>query len=179
MVIVSAGRRPDAPGAAQARFPVQNVVGVRERIRAELLKQKPSDVVCAAACGSDLLLLDVAGELRIRRHIVLSGTREDFRASSVADRPGGWELLYDRILDTAVSEGGIKVLQLKPGLQGYLGANLEIIKLAEGVASQRGTHVLALAVWNRQSRGAEDVTEHFLSTARSKGHPVIELSTLL
>lgn len=179
MVIVTAGRRPDSPDTTAVRFPPQNVVGVREEIRAELLKQKPSDVVSGAACGTDLLLLDVAGELRIRRHIVLSGSREDFRKSSVADRPGGWELLYDRIIDTTVSEGGVKTMKLPPGQEGYFAANLELIKMAEALASQRGSHVLAIAIWNLESRGADDVTEHFIRSARGRRHQVIELSTLL
>lgn len=179
MVIVSAGRRPDPSGATTARFPVQNVVGVREQIRAELLRQKPEDVICGAACGADLLLLDAAGELGIRRHLVISGTREEFRKSSVADRPGGWEILFDRIVEAAGREGGVDFLRVAPGLEGYLATNLELLKAAEETAAQRGGGVVALAIWDLKSRGDGDVTQHFIASARSRGHQVIEISTLL
>lgn len=179
MVIVSAGRRPDPDSATAVRFPAQNVVGVREKIRTELLKQKPSDVICSAACGTDLLLLDTAGELGIRRHLVLAGTREEFRRSSVADRPGGWEILFDRIVDTARGEGGVDFLRVAPGLDGYLATNLELLKTAEEAAAQRGAGVVALAIWDLKSRGEGDVTQHFIASARSRGHQVIEISTLL
>jgi hypothetical protein len=179
MVIVSAGRRVDAAGATEPRFPAANVVGVRERIRARLYERKPSDVVCAAACGADLLLLDVAGEMRLRRHVILPGSRTTFRGSSVADRPGGWEILFDRIIDEVEASRNLRSMSVAPGQEGYLAANIELLATAGTLAANLNTGVQALVIWNGASRGATDVTEHFIQSARARGYEIVEVSTLL
>src|SRR5215813_6025457 len=68
-VIVEAGRRVDAADATVVRFPPQNVPEVREKIRRLLEMQKPVAIVSSAACGADLLLLDVAGGMNVPCHI--------------------------------------------------------------------------------------------------------------
>ncbi len=60
-VIVEAGRRVDAPGAEVARFPSSNVDEVRQRIQQLLAREKPIAFVSSAACGADLLALDISG----------------------------------------------------------------------------------------------------------------------
>jgi hypothetical protein len=70
-VLIEAGRRVDAPDAQTARFPPSNVPKVRQRIRELLLREKPAAVVCSAACGTDLLLLEVAGKMHIQQLVLL------------------------------------------------------------------------------------------------------------
>ena len=63
-VIVEAGRRVDAPGAEAANFPSSNVGEVEQLIQHLLTREKPIAFVSSAACGADLLALDVAGDMR-------------------------------------------------------------------------------------------------------------------
>jgi hypothetical protein len=74
MIIVLAGRRVDGPDAAQARFPntTANIEAVRKKIRELLLAQIAHVLVSSAACGSDLLAVEEAGRLGIRRRIFLA-----------------------------------------------------------------------------------------------------------
>jgi hypothetical protein len=173
-IIVGAGRRVDAPDAKVARFPLQSVPNVRKKIRQLLINQKPVAIVSAAACGADLLLLDVAGEIRIPRYVLLPLDPEEFRVSSVTDRPGNWGELYTKVLRTSK----VEVLKSPEGQEGYLETNLKLLDRAETLAKQEHTTVKALVVWNRESRGADDVTAHFLEQAKLPKMPIIEISTL-
>jgi hypothetical protein len=173
-VVIEAGRRVDAPDAQTARFPPSNVPKVRERIRELLLQEKPAAVVCSAACGTDLLLLDVAGKMSIQRLVLLASDPETFRKSSVTDRPGDWGDLYDQVLKTAK----VEILKVAEGDEGYLQTNLMLLDRGEDLARARGVPAQALVIWNQESRGPDDVTEHFLKQAKQRRIPVLEISTL-
>src|SRR5258708_23324677 len=98
MIVTLAGRRIDPLNAPVARFPVENSAEVREQLVHLLQEQGATALVCSAACGADLLGLEAAGTLGLRRRVVLSFAPERFRATSVTDRPGEWGPLYDRII---------------------------------------------------------------------------------
>jgi len=173
-VIVEAGRRVDAVDATAARFPFQSVVTVRKRIRQVLTEQRPVATVSSAACGADLLLLDVAMELGVTSHVLLPTEPDNFRVSSVADRPGNWNEIYSR----ALRKSTVEVLNLPEGQAGYLETNLTLLDHAQSLANQEHTTVYALIVWNLESRGPDDVTAHFLEQAELRKIPVVEISTL-
>lgn len=103
-VIVEAGRRVDAPDATTARFPAGNVPKVREKIRQLLTAQKPSAVVSSAACGTDLLLLQAATDMQVPCTVLLPTAPEEFRKSSVTNRPGDWGDIYTDVLRTSQVE---------------------------------------------------------------------------
>jgi hypothetical protein len=73
MIIALAGRRVDPPDAKEHPFPgsASNIEVVRERIRTSLKNHGAQVLVSSAACGSDLLVLSEAGNLGLRRRIVL------------------------------------------------------------------------------------------------------------
>lgn len=173
-ILVEAGRRVDAPDATVARFPSEKIPEVRSRIRQLLKGQRPRATVSAAACGADLLLLEVAGDMRVPRYVLLPSAPEEFRLSSVTDRPGDWGDLYTEALRTS----NVEVLQLPDGQEGYLATNLKLLDRAEAIAKQERTNVKALVVWNKEPRGPDDVTAHFLQHARLRGMPVLEISTV-
>jgi hypothetical protein len=173
-IIVEAGRRVDAPDATVARFPPRNVPNVRKRIREVLANQKPSAVASSAACGADLLFLDVANEIHVPRYILLPSDPEVFRASSVTDRPGNWGQLYSKAIRTS----NVQVLKVPEGQQGYLETNLKLLDRAQDLAKQHHTSVDALVVWNQESRGQDDVTAHFLEQAKLREIPILEISTI-
>jgi hypothetical protein len=179
MIIGLAGRRIDARGAWPARFPVGNIPFVRARLRELLQGRKATLVVCSAACGADLLALDEAGRLGLRRRVVLPGSVQTFRAASVTDRPGDWGGLYDAIIADVTSRGELVLL---PGSNGgydaYIAVNRRILEEAVSLGRTAAEEVSAVLVWNGQPREGHDVTEAFGNVAREQGLSVIEISTL-
>jgi hypothetical protein len=173
-VVIQAGRRVDAPDSQSPRFPAANVSRVRARIEEYLKREQPSDVVSSAACGTDLLLLDLAGQMGIPQTVVLGTDPQTFRKSSVIDRPGDWGNLYDHVLKTAK----VETLKVAEGQEGYLQTNIVLLDRGQSLAAARGVPAQALVVWNKQSRGEDDVTEHFLKQAEKRGITVVQISTL-
>jgi len=173
-VIVAAGRRVDVPGTTMPRFPPENVPLVHTRIHELIEREHPVAVVASAACGADLLLLQAAQEAQSQLHVLLPASPEQFRESSVADRPGNWSEIYSDILRHA----DVKVLNLPDGQEGYLAINLQLLDTAQAVAADYRTDLLAVVIWNQESRGDDDVTAHFLQEAQRRHMAVREISTL-
>ncbi len=78
-VIVQAGRRVDASNNEIPRFPHANVNRVRERMKAKFLENKPVALVTSAACGTDLLALEIAEEMNVECFILLPSKPAAFR----------------------------------------------------------------------------------------------------
>jgi hypothetical protein len=179
MVIALAGRRVDASDATQKRFPAENAAVVKQRIRDFLQSNDASALVCAAACGADILALEAAGELGLRRRVVLPFDKATFRASSVVDRGGDWGERYDRVVSEVEGKGDlVEFAHDKDHGQTYFTGNLEILDQAEWLAQELKTDTAALVVWNGQSRGADDVTGHFKEEARARGMGAPEILTM-
>jgi hypothetical protein len=173
-VVVQAGRRIDAPGAPLVRFPLANVPSVRQRIRQAFLRERAGVLVSGAACGTDLLALDLAGELGLERIVVLSSPPDEFRKSSVIDRPGDWGPVFDKLLRQTKVQVAPKAGDPEP----YLTTNLKLLDAAEAVAASRNTTAIAFIVWDGKSRGPDDVTEHLMQNARSRKMRIVEIPTL-
>lgn len=173
-VLVQAGRRVDAPGAALVRFPPANVDIVRQRIRNYLDESKPKFLVTSAAAGTDLLALEVAGQLNVKRVVLLPWEPPVFRSSSVVDRPGDWGEIFDQLL----KEVNVEILDVPEGEQGYLETNIRLLDRATTLANSNNTDARALVVWDKKLRVPDDVIGHFLAQARLRRMPVVEISTL-
>jgi hypothetical protein len=170
VILALAGRRIDAPDAPDQRFPLQCVPLVRERLRTALRELGAQALVCAAACGADLIALSVAEELGVRRHIVLPSAVADFRAHSVADRPGDWNGLFDRLIVEARSTGDLELLDLRvTGSAAYLQTNVAILDRASTMARDTAGAMAALAVWDGALTGRTDYTQDFVEAARRRG----------
>jgi len=177
-VAALAGRRIDAADAASPRFPLANVERVRERLQTLLRAEGSAALACSAACGADLIALDVAGTLGLRRRVVLPFRPEPFRETSVTDRPGDWGGLFDRIIGAVAATGDVVILGLDEGDDAtYAAANDAILNEAEGLAGGDPSEVVAVVVWEGASRGEGDLTEAFATAARARGHPVREVLT--
>ncbi|MFZ0705593.1 MAG: hypothetical protein WAM71_08330 [Candidatus Korobacteraceae bacterium] len=172
-VVVSAGRRVDAPDTSTPRFPPQSVPVVRVRVEEYLQQHKPSAVVCSAACGADLILLQAARQNDVPRYVLLPSSPEKFRETSVADRPGDWGAIYDEIL----RQSNVEVHEVPDGQEGYLEVNRRLLDKAQALAAELGASVAALVIWNQQSRGDDDVTAHFKDEAEQRGFTVAEIPT--
>jgi hypothetical protein len=150
-----------------------------QRIRETLSTQQASVLVSSAACGADLLALEVATRLGTRRRIVLPFPRDIFRKTSVVDRPGDWGAQYDWILEDVERAGDLLVLGYRDGdPNAYTAANEAILNEAASLGSSSDRRVIALIVWDGQSRGPDDITENFLREAdrrRIETHQVLTL----
>ena len=178
-VAALAGRRVDAGDASAPRFPIMNIRAVRQRIRCELERLGVQALVCSAACGADLLALSVARDLGIERRAVLPFEPARFRRTSVADRPGDWAPLFDRIVaDLREHDGLVTLASAEDDARGYLDTNLRILDEAESIGRRSRAEVVAILVWDGDSRGQEDVTAAFGEEARRRGLPLLEISTL-
>lgn len=186
-VVAVAGRRIDARNAEVSRFPLASVGEVRERLGEWFARVRPSVVVTSAACGVDLLALDAAESLGIRRRVILPFDRGRFRHTSVTDRPGNWGRLYDRILGALDASD---LIVLEHGMEGeaaYRAAADAVLDHAAVLASgrvpedrdgSRSNQVIALIVWDGRIRDAGDLTVRFRDEAVRRSFAVDQLSTL-
>lgn len=134
-------------------------------------------LTCSAACGADLLALDVAMTAGIRCRIVLPYSQERFRRTSVVDRPGNWGALFDRAVRTVAARGDLLVLKgATDDSQAYEDANKRIIQ--EATAPLGPARARAILVWEGRSRGKGDATAHFRQLAIRAGMAVRFISTL-
>jgi cytosine/adenosine deaminase-related metal-dependent hydrolase len=178
-VAALAGRRPDAADTREERFPLRNAGAVRARIAEVLRERGVGTLVCSAACGADLLALDAAAELGLRRVVVLPFEAERFRESSVVDRPGDWGDAYDAVVADVRARGDLVVLSPDGGDShgAYQAATATILARAMELAGGDPSRVVALLVWEGGSRGAGDHTAAFRDTARAQGMAVQEIRT--
>jgi hypothetical protein len=186
-VTVVTGRRIDAAGAKPPRFPLANVPAVRLAITRLLRETKAEAVVCSAACGTDLIALDIASELAIPAWVELPFDRQRFRETSVTDRPGDWGPLYDRLLDQAEQQGRLNIIAtMSDDHEAYVRTVDAMLDRATTLAtvgdetsgrSGEPRGVTALAVWDGVSRGPDDLTAAFIKRARQRGVAVREIST--
>jgi hypothetical protein len=174
-VIALAGRRIDAPDTNPPRFPLENVPMVRQRLADMLAAERADALVCSAACGTDLIALEEAERLGIRRRIVLPFSPDRFRNTSVTDRPGHWGPIFDRIIAAAEFAGDLVILGDLEGDNdsAYAAANETIIHEAQalaqatsGGAPHRG---IAVVVWEGAAREGTDATSGLLDLARRAG----------
>lgn len=175
-VLALAGRRVDATDAEVRRFPLENAPLVRQRLHALMAAYGASALVCSAAAGADLLALDAAVALGLRPRVVLPFARARFRDASVADRPGGFGPLFDRVLDVVEASGDLVLLEGEraPG-DSYRACNEVILEEAAALAEPESP--IAVVVWDGRSAGPDDNTDAFASAARGRGWTVVEVLT--
>ncbi|MFN0119621.1 MAG: hypothetical protein ACKV2V_03875 [Blastocatellia bacterium] len=152
---------------------------VKLRVRKFLQSHGARGLVCAAACGADILALEAAVELGIRCRIALPFNRAAFRAMSVVDRGGDWGVRYDKLLDEIAHATDLVEATHDPeDAQTWFSGNRDILDQAAWLAGQLSTNVAALVVWNAVSHGDNDVTDHFRREAASRGYRVAEILTV-
>jgi hypothetical protein len=179
VVIALVGRRIDPPDLTVPIFPYTAVSRVRERIHDLLKDSNATALVCSAACGADLIALEAAGELGIRRRIVLPFEPARFRETSVIDRPGDWGPAFDGAIKAVTAELDLVNLNMEPqSEESYLQANQVILNEAISLAEASGDRVIAALVWDGIPRSDHDVTNAFGDAARSLGLQVLEVSTV-
>jgi hypothetical protein len=179
-IVAFAGRRIDPPAQSPPRFPAENESLVRDRVRQSLADLRPAALVASAACGADLLALEVADELGVEIVVVLPWDPARFRTRSVVDRGRNWGERFDDIIDKVEARGTLRVLKLpKNGDQAYQETTRAILDVADQLVRESAEphSIVAVAAWDGQSRGPGDLTERFLREARARHLEVVEIST--
>jgi len=87
MVIALAGRRVDASDAAQKRFPAENASAVKQQIRDFLQSHDARALVCAAACGADILGLGASDTTESSPKSEARATWLSLRTIRMMDKP--------------------------------------------------------------------------------------------
>jgi len=182
-VVALAGRRIDLPEALVPRFPLENVQEVGRRVREALYEMHAVALVCSAACGADLVALEQAKHLGLRRRVVLPFAPERFRETSVVDRPGDWGLLYDQQIAATATAGDLLVLDIAmSGDAAYAATNEAIVHEAQALAraAQPGKahRLIAILVWEGAPRPGSDATARFRDLTRRAGFEEQSVSTL-
>ena len=182
-VVALAGRRIDLPDAQVPRFPLGNVQEVGRRIYKALCEMHAVALVCSAACGADLVALEQAKQLGLRRRVVLPFAPERFRETSVVDRPGNWGSLYDQQIAATAAAGDLLVLDIATGGDAaYAAANETIVREAQALARtahpDRAHRLIAILVWEGAPRPGSDATARFRDLARRAGFEEQSISTL-
>jgi hypothetical protein len=173
-VVALAGRRIDLPGTRPSRFPLDRVEEVGRRLAEAFRRAGAVALVSSAACGADLVALEQAERLGLRRRIVLPFAPERFRETSVVDRPGPWGPAFDRQIAAVVAAGDLVVLrQSGKDDDAYAAANDVIVReaqaLAGSAAGEAQRRLLALLVWEGHPRSGSDATAQFGKLARVAG----------
>ncbi len=179
MIASLAGRRIDAVDADPLQFPEAREDVVASRIAATLKERGVTTLVCAAACGSDLLALEAAQREEIATRIVLPYEAAAFRRSSVVDRGATWGVAFDRLIGDAAAHGALRILGLDAGDERvYEKANAGILDEALALAENDPARVVALAVWDGEIAGRTDYTADFIEAARARGIAVQSIPIL-
>ena len=179
MIASLAGRRIDAADADPMRFPETREDLVANRIAATLTRDGVTTLVCAAACGADLLALEAAQREGIPARIVLPFDAAEFRRSSVVDRGDGWGEAFDRLIGEARARDGVRILGLRPDdPHVYEKTNEAILDEALALADNDPAGVIALAVWDGAIAGRADYTANFADAARARGIAVQSIPIL-
>jgi hypothetical protein len=181
-IVALAGRRIDLPEAQVPRFPLENVQEVGRRVCEVFYEMHAVALVCSAACGADLVALEQAKQLGLRRRIVLPFAPERFRETSVVDRPGDWGPLYDQQVAATAAAGDLVLLDGTGGDAAYAAANEAIVREAQALARtaqlDRPHRLIAILVWEGAPRPGSDATARFRDLTRRAGFEEQSISTL-
>ena len=132
-VVAFAGHLIDAPGRAVPRFPAALAPAVEAAMREQLAGLHTPIIYASAACGADLMFIEVALEAGAEVNVVLPFDREDFVRTSVAVGGDGWIERFDAALSRAT-----RVIMATD--EGYLGDDVlfeHAAMLLEGFAILR------------------------------------------
>jgi hypothetical protein len=142
---------------------------VRSRIGNALTASGAATLVCGASCGADVLALEVAGDLGLRRCVVLPFPPQVFRERSVTG-PGNWARRYDALIAAVAAAGDLTILDLPPsGANPRERTNEGILTRALALAAGSGASAGAFAVWDGPDESSADPAHHFVRTAQWLG----------
>ena len=175
-VAALAGRRIDSKDSGKIRFPLTEAKNVAKKLFQHFQQENVKHLFCSAACGADIIGLEVANELGIPCTIILPFPRNIFKKTSVLDRPGAWGDRFDRLVNAAQENNNLIQLGFDPGdVTAFSKTNSWILSNA---LKSEIHHKLAFVVWEGKSRGNDDFTYEFFNNARSQGFKTKSILTI-
>ncbi len=100
-VVVFSGHMVDAAGRPVPRFPVEQEVEIRGRIRDELEQLRVGFGYSSAACGGDLIFCECLLEMGAKVNLVLPCPVDAFKRQSVSFAGPEWERRFHRVVGSA------------------------------------------------------------------------------
>jgi hypothetical protein len=179
MIAALAGRRIDKPGTAPPVFPLRNEQLVADRISTFFEEESVTNLVCSAANGADLIALEIALDSDVACRIILPTGPDDFKTTSVSDRPGDWDQRFDQVLRRLRPTDDLIVMgsETPESHDAYEQVNEQIFAHAMSISRESNQPIVAVAVWNKKMSGTEDLTASFIKVAKRNNIRVVEVAT--
>jgi tetratricopeptide (TPR) repeat protein len=174
-VLVFTGNMIDQPGRSAPRFPAALEPPVREALRERIAAMKPVAAYGSAACGADLLCLELVRETGGETHVVLPFPPDEFRATSVDFAPGEWGARFDAALAGADSVTITSDHRARDSTATFEYANLVLTGMGRLRAQVLDTQLRALAAWDSEAAGAPGGAASVLPVWQSRGLAVDEV----
>ena len=168
-VLVFTGHMIDRPDRPDSRFPALREGAVRDAIRERLGAIAPLAVYGSAACGADILCLELARELGIETHVVLPFPPAEFCPVSVDFAPGDWRARFDRVLTAADSVTITSDHHARGSAATFEYANLVLTGMGRLRSQMLDTTVRGLAVWDPRAAAQVGGAAALVSVWRARG----------
>ena len=152
-VLVFTGNMIDRLDRPVPRFPATGEAGVRAALREHIAALKPSAAYGSAACGVDIICLELAREFGAETHIVLPFPPEEFRPVSVDFAGGDWGVRFDRVLAAAHSVTIASDHRASQSAATWEYANLVFTGMGRLRAQALGTEMRGLVAWDPSAAG--------------------------
>lgn len=155
-VVVFAGHMIDKEGRKPKRFPPEIEKQVKQKIREIIEEWRYVEGFASAACGSDILFLEVLREMGKDINVVLPYNKDVFCNDSVAVADEKWEVRYYKIINDLIKKekpgkpGKLYIASNKKddGSVSYENANMLLLGFATLRAREIGAEIKTLAVWD-------------------------------
>lgn len=179
-VLVFTGNMIDQPGRPAPRFPAQLEPAVRRALRERLAALVPLAVYASAACGADILCLELVRELGGETHVVLPFPPAEFRRASIDFATNGWGGRFDAVLAAADSVTVASEHRASGSAATFEYANLILTGMGRLRSQSLDTSLRGLAVWDPEALGAPGGAASLVSLWEERDLPVdhVRLSEL-
>ena len=171
-IVAFTGHMIDAGNRASPRFPAALEPAVKAALRESLAAISPAAVYASAACGCDLLCLEIARELGAETHVVLPFPAAEFRRVSVEFAGGSWADRFDRALAAATSVTVTSDHYASGSAATFEYANLMLTGSARLRAQQLDTTMRAIAVCDPEDNPRRGGTASTLAQWQRAGFEV-------
>lgn len=176
MHVAVAGRRIDPLHSEVKQFPLDQIEIVRQRMQ-RYIERIATHVYSSAACGTDLLALEIARVLGLPFTVILPFESQIFKEHSVIDRPGDWERTFENLIHLADSQNRLIQLHESSDNEEAFGiANARI--LGEAASAGGKEFATAIVVWERTPAPSSDWTAHFVNSATKLGLTIIDIPSV-
>jgi class 3 adenylate cyclase len=171
-IIAFTGHMIDQPNRKTPRFPAELEEKVKEKIKSAIADLDPGIGYSSAACGSDILFLEVMQKHRAETNIVLPFELEDFFKTSIDFAGPDWRRRAQSVLQKCTQK--VKATEGK-----YLGDDL-LFDYANNIIMGKAllrsaileTEPALVAVWDRKNTNGVGGTSEFVRIWERKKLPI-------